>query len=99
MAVTGRATFSIDLPPTSTPPPAPTGGPAYESKVLRVHKHDGDRDLERLQRELEELGRLGWYPSAVLDDVLILSRLRSAPPNPATKVTLTWGPPQAIPKG
>jgi len=62
----------------------------YEAKVVRV-PYDTDespRRLERLERQLNELGGDGWYPSGSVGDILILSRLVSGP-GPAVRGVLT----------
>jgi hypothetical protein len=92
-------TFEIDLAAPDPGPVITVQPPVYEAKVIRV-RHDNERETERLERELNDLGAAGWYPSGGVGDILILSRLKSAPkPGPATKVTVTWGAPQPVPKG
>jgi hypothetical protein len=82
VTVTGTATFEIDLPPAPPAPPAGSSSPpVYEAKVLRVRSGDEHSEHE-LVKELTKLGLEGWYPSGNVGDLLILSRLKSAPAPP-----------------
>jgi hypothetical protein len=94
MTITGDATVQFEGTLAALTIPAPT----YEAMVLRVRVGDEHSD-RRLEAELNKLGAEGWYPSGSIgDDILILSRVKSIA-GPATKVTVTWGQPQPIPKG
>ena len=47
----------------------------------------------------ESLSTLEVFSTNFSDFITAWQQANTAPPNPATRVTVTWGPPQTIPKG